>query len=253
MRKKVICLICALALCMVQVMPVFADNNEEENYKSLEYCLEHATKITLGEKVEGKFKSELYQWDYYEIHIPKEQFLSIRAATSVKEFLLTIYDEEGQAVKNFGAYKFGGEKQTKIDLVYKLPAGTYYIEAHSRKDIAPGQYSFTIAKAKPLAAVKKLELKKKQKTTKNGKKQVGITINLNKLSDVQIYRCEIYYNLYIADNPNFKNKLDVITTGSYTEWLKPGKTYYVKARLMQRTWDDEDYYGKFTKTKKIKL
>jgi len=252
MNKKLLCLICALILCITQIAPVFA-TEEEENYHPLEYNLEHAAKVNLGEKVEGTFKSEYYQWDYYRINIPKEQFLSIKATTSVKEFLLTIYDEEGQHINNFGAYRINGEKQAKLDAVYKLPAGTYYIEANSQRDIAPGKYSFTITKAKALSPIKKLQLKKAQGKTKGGKKRVGIKFNLAQLSTIQLYRCDIRYNLYIADNPSFKNKLDVVATGSYTEWLKSGKTYYVKARMMRYTADGGYYYGKFTKTKKIKL
>jgi len=241
-RKLLIYAVC-LALCFTQgIIPVFAQDTKVQD------LYENAQIVTLGDELKGTLAAE-EQRNTYKIEIPKNAYYSLTGLTTTRDLRIGVYDVDGED-EGSGGYRFSWRIKQKVetrDYTLYLKKGTHYIQFWTYGEQPQGQYTFKIKELK-LPDVKKLYLRKTVSTAKNLDPWFGIRIDLEKQDDPKIG-----YIVWIADNAKFKNAQKYITSGSFSDGLEGGKTYYVKARTFVQIKDENLIYGKLSKVQKIKL
>lgn len=208
--------------------------------------LEQAQSITLGEKVTGMLAMGK-DTDFFKISIPTKRNVTFSVPSKFDDLTMYLYDAEGNQLKYASTSWNSNTKKGTLKRIYKLSAGTYYIQLKkywSNGD--SGTYTLTASTTKAPTKTKITTIKRTKKNLWNDR---GIYLKWNKSSNAEGYQ------IYVATNSKFKSA-DKYTTDkrTYTTWsYKTGKTYYVKVRGYRKNSDGEYIYGSFSAVKKVKL
>lgn len=206
-------------------------------------ALEQAQPLKLGEKVVGMIAMG-DDTDFYEITVPSKRNVTFTVPSKIKNSKIYIYNADGEEVKC--AYTDWNDKTKKGTLkeIYKLSAGTYYVQVFS--DYYHGTYTLAAATTKAPTQGKITTIRRTKKDWWGNR---SIDLKLGKSSYAEGYQ------IYVARNSKFKGASKYTSTkrtatvGSFDT----GKTYYVKVRGYSKNSDGEYIYGKFSTVKKVKL
>lgn len=208
--------------------------------------IEQAQNVQLNEKISGMLATGDYT-DFYKIKVPAKCNITFNVPSNFEDMILYIYDEEGNEVKRAYSSWNKNSKKSALKVIYKISAGTYYVQLKKDWDKGPsGTYTFTASKTK---APSKVKITKTKRSKKDWRGYRDIYLKWAKSTNAEGYQ------IYVASNSKFRNA-DKYTTDkrTYTTWsYKTGKTYYVKIRGYRQNSDGEYIYGKFSAVKKIKL
>lgn len=199
--------------------------------------LEQAQRLTLGDKAYGVLGFD--DKDVYKVVVPKTKNITLTFTSKLAGAYLYLYDADGKELKRAFALADSNTGINKIQKIYKLPAGTYYLLIKGNNDT--GSYSLkAAATAVPAKAVIKSLSRRSQ--------YANLKISLKKASYAEGYQ------IYIASNSKFKNADKYQTTQLTANYHKAkGKTFYVKVRAYRKNSEGGYIYGKFSAVKKIKL
>lgn len=207
--------------------------------------MEQAQPLKLGEKAVGMI-SIGGDTDFYKINVPSKRNVTFSLPSKIDDTYLYVYDEEGNEIKRcYGNWNDNTKKST-LQKIYKLAAGTYYIQVKGQyRDSSYGTYTLTAATTKAPTQIKITTIKK---TKKNWSGNRSIYVKLGKSSYTEGYQ------VYLARNSKFKGASKYVAESrSFTIGPLSKGTYYVKVRGYSENSDGERIYGKFSTVKKIKL
>lgn len=122
LRKKLLCLACALALCLTQIVPVMADD---------ENPLAGAKNLGTSGSVSGTLESD--GMDYYKYTVAAGSSVALKATVTAYEDDITIgvYNAGGNNTKKIHIYRNSDTNQRTETVVFYLNPGTYYISLWS--------------------------------------------------------------------------------------------------------------------------
>lgn len=225
------------------VIQTYTDINSTE--KEPNDTMEQAQPLKLGEKAIGMIAIG-GDTDFYKINVPTKRNVTFSVPSKIDDTYLYVYDEEGNEIKRcYGSWNDNTKKST-LQKIYKLAAGTYYIQVKGEyRDSSYGTYTLTAATTKAPTQIKITTIKK---TKKNWSGNRSIYVKLGKSSYAEGYQ------VYLARNSKFKGASKYVA-GSRTFTIGPLSkgTYHVKVRGYSENSDGERIYGKFSTVKKIKL
>lgn len=123
LRKKLLCLACALALCLTQIVPVMADD---------ENPLAGAKNLGTSGSVSGTLTSE-NGMDYYKYTVAAGSSVALKATVTAYEDDVTVrvYNAGGNETETAYIYPNSGTNQGTGTVVFYLNPGTYYISLWS--------------------------------------------------------------------------------------------------------------------------
>lgn len=225
------------------VIQTYTDINSTE--KEPNDTMEQAQSLKLGEKAVGMIAIG-GDTDFYKISVPTKRNVTVSLPSKIDDTYLYVYDEEGNEIKRcYGSWNDNTKKST-LQKIYKLAAGTYYIQVKGEyRDSSYGTYTLTAATTKAPTQIKITTIKK---TKKNWSGNRSIYVKLGKSSYAEGYQ------VYLARNSKFKGASKYIAESrSFTIGPLTKGTYYVKVRGYSQNSDGERIYGKFSTVKKIKL
>ena len=204
--------------------------------------LETAQVLPLGQKAIGLIAMGK-DTDFYKITVPTKRNLTFTVPSKVNSLKLYVYNADGEEVKYAYSDWNDNTKRGTLKEIYKLPAGTYYVQVDSSYE---GTYTLTASTTKAPAQSKITTIKRTKKDWFGNR---SIYLKYNKSTNAEGYQIYVAKNSKFTGASKYTSDKRTATVGSFAV----GKTYYVKVCGYSKNSDGEYIYGKFSAVKKVRL